>query len=58
MLMPSRYYYVDERTAKGEPLYTGLSGGGHAEHFVKLIEDSAQGPWQQTFVTGKGYQKF
>jgi hypothetical protein len=58
VLTTSRYYYVDERTVSGEPMYTGLGGEGHALHFVKLIEDKAQGPWQQTFVTGKGYRTF
>jgi hypothetical protein len=58
MLINGRYYYVDERTVNGEPMYTRLGGEGHAQHFIKLIEDKNQGPWQQTFVIGKGYQEF
>jgi hypothetical protein len=53
-----RFYYADQREEDGTPMYTGLSGQAHAEHYVELIEGKEQGSWQQTFVAGKGYRKF
>jgi hypothetical protein len=35
-----------------------ISGEAHAQHYVSLAEGKAQEPWQQTFVAGKGYQRF
>jgi hypothetical protein len=37
-------------------MYNAISVEAHAEHYIKLIEDKAQGPWQQTLVNGKGYK--
>lgn len=53
-----RFYYADERQEDGQPVYNNLNGEAHAQHYVDLIESKEQGPWQQTFVGGKGYQAF
>jgi len=39
-------------------MFNDLSGEAHAQHYVELIEGKEQGPWQQTFVAGKGYHRF
>ncbi|KAH8813471.1 putative short chain type dehydrogenase [Flagelloscypha sp. PMI_526] len=53
-----KFYYVDERKEDGAPAYAAINGEAHAEHFIKLADDSEQGPWLQTFVKGKGYTQF
>ncbi|KAH8823702.1 putative short chain type dehydrogenase [Flagelloscypha sp. PMI_526] len=53
-----KFYYVDERKDNGDAAFGDLSGEAHAEHFLKLVESSEQGPWLQTFVNGKGYKAF
>ncbi|KAI8957078.1 NAD(P)-binding protein [Daldinia sp. FL1419] len=55
---PYKFYYLDERHADGTYVTKDLSGAGHAEEFLKLVNDSKQGPWDYTFVSGKGYAKF
>lgn len=52
-----RFYYADERKANGTAKYM-VDGDAHARLFKGLAEEKAQGPWHQTFVMGKGYQKF
>lgn len=39
-------------------MYTGVSGPAHAELYLSLAKSPEQGPWQQTFVEGKGYVEF
>ncbi|KAI0099401.1 NAD(P)-binding protein [Daldinia grandis] len=55
---PYKFYYLDERHADGTYVTKDLSGIGHAEEFLKLAKDSKQGPWDYTFVSGKGYAEF
>ncbi|KAF3058087.1 hypothetical protein GL218_05284 [Daldinia childiae] len=55
---PYKFYYLDERHADGSYVTNDLSGIGHAKEFLKLAKDSKQGPWNYTFVSGKGYEKF
>ncbi|KAF2818405.1 putative short-chain dehydrogenase [Ophiobolus disseminans] len=53
-----KFYYADERNEDGSPVYSKISGEGHAQHYVELTESKEQGPWQQTFVSGQGYKRF
>lgn len=52
------FYYADERTATGDPVYGDIDGNAHGEFFLQLAEKKEQGPWEATFVKGKGYVKF
>jgi hypothetical protein len=36
----------------------GVDGPAHADFYLKLVEDKAQGPWHATFVKGTGYVPF
>ena len=58
MLNFSRFYYADERQADGQPCYKGVDGPAHGDYYVHLAELKEQGPWQSTFVKGKGYVDF
>ncbi|PVI07445.1 putative short-chain dehydrogenase [Periconia macrospinosa] len=53
-----KFYYADERKADGSSAGQELHGDAHGKLYVELSEGTTQGPWQQTFVPGKGYQKF
>jgi hypothetical protein len=53
-----RFYFVDERTADGSSPFQGLNGQAHAEEFYSLATRGDQGPWEYTFVAGKGYVDF
>ncbi|KAK1246165.1 hypothetical protein MKX07_005234 [Trichoderma sp. CBMAI-0711] len=53
-----KFYYADEREPNGEPAYDKLDAEAHGDYYVKLAEESFQGPWHATFVKGKGYVKF
>jgi hypothetical protein len=53
-----RFYYADERKEDGSPAFMDISGEAHAQHYVELAEAKEQRTWQQTFVAGKGYQRF
>ncbi|KAI1441552.1 NAD(P)-binding protein [Annulohypoxylon stygium] len=55
---PYKFYYVDERHEDGTYVTSDLSGSGHATLFLDLVKDAKQRPWDQTFVTGKGYVEF
>lgn len=55
--MVYRFYYADERKANGTAKYM-VDGDAHAKLFQGLAEEETQGSWHQTFVMGKGYQKF
>ncbi|KAH7381120.1 putative short chain type dehydrogenase [Cadophora sp. MPI-SDFR-AT-0126] len=52
------FYYVDERKEDGSSVGTAVSGSAHAEHFFELAQQENQGPWNSTFVEGKGYVNF
>lgn len=60
LLISQRFHFVDERTAEGKGMFTGLGGQSHADFFLSLAERTTeeQIPWQATFVTGKGYTAF
>jgi hypothetical protein len=49
---------VDERNANGLPAGREIDGPAHADTFIELASKPEQGPWQWTFVKGKGYVKF
>ncbi|PVI00629.1 NAD(P)-binding protein [Periconia macrospinosa] len=53
-----KFYYADERTIEGAPVYMAIDGEAHGRHYADLAEGDAQGPWQQTFVKNEGYKKF
>ncbi|KAF2670127.1 putative short-chain dehydrogenase [Microthyrium microscopicum] len=52
-----RFYYADERTEAGEPVYSAIDGKAHGAFYVELSEKGA-GSWLATFVKGKGYVDF
>ncbi|OCF39185.1 hypothetical protein I317_07001 [Kwoniella heveanensis CBS 569] len=52
-----KFYYADERKADGTAKYR-VDGDAHAQLSKSLAEDKSQREWHQTFVMGKGYQKF
>ncbi|RDL40075.1 Uncharacterized protein BP5553_00054 [Venustampulla echinocandica] len=53
-----RFYFADQRHEDASPMYTGLDGQAHAENYLELAEKAEQGPWEHTFVKGKGYVDF
>lgn len=52
----SRFFFADERTAAGGPVGAKPDGPGHAEIFLRLVEDEEL-PHYVTFVDGK-YKEF
>ncbi|KAI0836713.1 NAD(P)-binding protein [Hypoxylon sp. FL0890] len=55
---PYKFYYVDQRREDGHYVTSELDGRAHAELFIGLAKDPKQGPWDHTFVKGKGYVEF
>jgi len=53
-----KFYYADERTSTGAPVYSSISGAAAGEFYLKLSEGKEQGPWFATFVKGDGYVDF
>ncbi len=53
----SHWYFADERFADGKAVMSYLSGEAHSEAFYELAMRKSQGPWNYTFVKGKGYLK-
>ncbi|MCJ1396168.1 hypothetical protein MMC18_009057 [Xylographa bjoerkii] len=53
-----QFYYADERLPDGRPVMSALSGEAHAKYYFELAAGKEQGPWDATFVKGKGYVKF
>lgn len=37
---------------------TEINGQNHAEFYLELAKKKEQGPWEATFVLGKGYVDF
>lgn len=58
MLTNHSFYYVDERTDSGNAVFGDINGDAHGEFLLELAADRTQGPWEGTFVKGKGYVKF
>ena len=52
------WYFADERFEGGQPMMNFIDGKAHAEHLWTLTNLRCQGPWNQTFVKGKGYVSF
>ena len=42
----------------GDPVYQGIDGVAHAQFYMHLSSEKSQGPWNATFVKGRGYVKF
>ena len=58
-LMPTnRFYYTDERFEDGGSVFMEINGQAHAEFYYELVRRQDQGPWEATFVKGKGYVNF
>lgn len=58
LTMVPRFYHTDNREPDGTPRYYNPSPEAHGEHYLRLAEEKEQGPWNNTFVDGKGYVKF
>lgn len=54
----SHWYFADERLPDGNPVMTEVSGEAHADVYWDLVGGRHQGPWNYTFVKGKGYVRF
>jgi len=52
-----RFYYADERQPDGGPTIP-VNGPAAGNMYVELAEKKEQGPWDYTFVDGKGYVEF
>jgi hypothetical protein len=52
------FYYCDERFADGSSVGGKISGQNHADFYLELALKKEQGPWDATFVGGKGYVNF
>merc|ERR1712000_57150 len=52
------FYYADERTSSGSPVFMDIDGPAAATAYLKLAEQKEQGPWLYTFVKGEGYKDF
>jgi hypothetical protein len=53
------WYFADQRSPSGlSVIGDGLSGDAHAKYFWELVNTKSQGPWNATFVAGKGYVDF
>jgi hypothetical protein len=52
------FYYADEWTETGDPVFGDIDGDTHGGFFLQLAEKKEQGAWEATFVKGKGYVKF
>ncbi|KUJ22706.1 NAD(P)-binding protein [Mollisia scopiformis] len=54
----TRFYYADEREAGGAPVYGRIDGPAHGEFYYELASSEKTGPYEATFVKGKGYFDF
>ncbi|KAF2490144.1 hypothetical protein BU16DRAFT_597825 [Lophium mytilinum] len=52
------WYVADERTKEGFSVMSQIDGEAHAEYYAELARSKEQGPWNATFVKGKGYVDF
>ncbi|KAL7911508.1 hypothetical protein GGI35DRAFT_491688 [Trichoderma velutinum] len=53
-----KFYFADERKPDGDPVYAAIDGPAHATFYTELAKQKIQGPWNATFVKGKGYVAF
>ncbi|KAF2497638.1 putative short-chain dehydrogenase [Lophium mytilinum] len=52
-----KFYYADERQPDGGPTIP-VNGPAAGKMYVELAENPEQGPWDYTFIDGKGYVEF
>ena len=52
------WYFADQRFEDGASVMSYVDGEAHAEYYWELVNGKAQGPWNNTFVKGKGYKRF
>ena len=52
------WYFADERFGDGTPKMAAIDGEAHGDYYWDLVNQEKQGPWNHTFVKGKGYKKF
>ncbi|KAL6796226.1 NAD(P)-binding protein [Trichoderma sp. SZMC 28013] len=53
-----KFYYTNERLEDGSQAGADFDGPTRAALHVQLANDSKQGPWNYSFVKGKGYVEF
>lgn len=53
-----RFYFGDERCEDGRSIFLDIGGQAHADFYYELATGKEQGPWEATFVKGKGYVDF
>jgi hypothetical protein len=54
----SFWYFGDERLPSGGSVMDMIDGQAHAQFYWELAQRTSQGPWNATFVKGKGYVDF
>lgn len=52
-----RFFFADERTADGAPVYSDVNGAAHSEMYLRLTQDN-EVPYYVTFVDGKHKEFF
>ncbi|KAI9705867.1 MAG: hypothetical protein M1836_005273 [Candelina mexicana] len=52
------WYFADQRFEDGVPVMAHINGEAHGEYYWHLVNQKTQGPWNNTFVKGKGYKQF
>ena len=52
------WYFADQRFEDGAPVMGFVNDEAHAEYYWDLVQEKEQGPWNNTFVKGKGYRRF
>ncbi|KAI9714586.1 MAG: hypothetical protein M1812_006391 [Candelaria pacifica] len=52
------WYFADQRFNDGASVMAHINGEAHGDYYWQLVNQKTQGPWNNTFVKGKGYKKF
>lgn len=52
------WYFADQRYDDGSSVMAHVNGEAHADYYWSLVNQKTQGPWNNTFVKGKGYKRF
>ena len=52
------WYFADQRFSNGTSVMAHIDGEAHGEYYWSLVNQKEQGPWNSTFVKGKGYERF
>ena len=52
------WYFADQRFDDGTSVMAHVDGEAHGEYYWSLVNQKIQGPWNSTFVKGKGYKRF